>query len=71
VPFDVPAVGWVNTAKECPFEAILKNTILEADPALVVVGKIVNGLRTPTKRLCSNGGRGLNAIEEGFRRIEF
>lgn len=46
MPFDVPAVELGHRGKECSFEAILKKYNLTADPALQLLGKIVNGADT-------------------------
>src|SRR2546427_11537515 len=45
-PFDVPGVELGHHGKECSFEAILKKYGLTADPALRLLGKIVNGADT-------------------------
>ena len=71
VPFDVPAVELGHHGKECSFEAILKKYNLAADPALVLLGKIVNGADTDNTLWQQPEGAGLNAIAEGFRRLGF
>ena len=45
-PFDVKDVELGHHGKECSFEAILKKYQLDRDPALVLLGKIVNGADT-------------------------
>jgi hypothetical protein len=45
-PFDVAGVEFGHHGKECSFEAILKKYGLTDDPALVLLGKIVNGADT-------------------------
>jgi hypothetical protein len=70
-PFDVPAVELGHHGKECSFEAILKKYNLAADPALVLLGKIVNGADTDNTLWQQPEGAGLNAIAEGFRRLNF
>jgi len=53
--------------KECSFEAILKKHNLTTDPALVLLGKIVNGADTDNTLYAQPEGPGLEAIAEGFR----
>jgi hypothetical protein len=43
VLYDVKNVELGHHGKECSFEAILKKYRLTSDPALVLLGKIVNG----------------------------
>jgi hypothetical protein len=45
-PFDVPGVELGHHGKECSFDAILKKHNLTGDPALRLLGKIVNGADT-------------------------
>jgi hypothetical protein len=63
-PFDVKGV-------ECSFEAILKKYNLNGDPALVLLGKIVNGADTDNPLWNQPEGAGLEAIAEGFRHLGF
>src|SRR5437868_12583228 len=46
IPYDVKGVELGHHGKECSFEAILKKYGLTSDPALVLLGKIVNGADT-------------------------
>ena len=46
IPYDVKNVELGHHGKECSFEAILKKYKLTGDPALVLLGKIVNGADT-------------------------
>src|SRR4029450_6382062 len=46
IPFDVGGVELGHHGKECSFEAIVKKYGLTADPALILLGKIVNGADT-------------------------
>ena len=46
IPYDVKNVELGHHGKECSFEAILKKYKLTHDPALVLLGKIVNGADT-------------------------
>ena len=43
IPYDVTDVELGHHGQECSFEAILKKYNLTGDPALVLLGKIVNG----------------------------
>ena len=45
-PYDVKDVELGHHGKECSFEAILKKYKLTSDPALVLLGRIVNGADT-------------------------
>jgi hypothetical protein len=71
IPFDVPAVELGHHGKECSFEAILKKYKLNGDVALVLLGKIVNGADTDNTLWQQPEGAGLQAIAEGFRRLNF
>ena len=46
IPYDVKDVELGNHGKECSFEAIVKKYQLTSDPALVLLGRIVNGADT-------------------------
>jgi hypothetical protein len=70
-PYDVPNVEFGHHGKECSFEAILKKRKLTSDPALVLLGKIVNGADTDNTLWNQPEGAGLNAIAEGFRHLGF
>src|ERR1700687_4593558 len=48
IPYDVKDVELGHHGKECSFEAILKKYKLTADPALMLLGRIVNGADTDT-----------------------
>ena len=56
---------------ECSFEAILKKYNLTVDPALVLLGKIVNGADTDNTLYHQPEGVGLEAIAEGFRHLGY
>jgi hypothetical protein len=71
IPYDVPNVELGHHGKECSFEAILKKHGLTSDPALVLLGKIVNGADTDNSLWNQLEGYGLNAIAEGFRHLGF
>jgi hypothetical protein len=57
--------------KECSFEAIVKKYKLDSDPALVLLGKIVNGADTDNTLYHQAEGPGLNAVAEGFRHLGY
>jgi len=69
IPFDIEGAEIGHHGKECSFEAILKKYALTRDPALVLMGKIVNGADTDNTLYNQPEGPGLNAIAEGFRNI--
>ncbi|MGC2186704.1 MAG: chromate resistance protein ChrB domain-containing protein [Terriglobales bacterium] len=69
IPFDVPGVELGHHGKECSFEAILKKYKLNADPALQLLGKIVNGADTDNTLWQQSEAAGLKAVAEGFRHL--
>ena len=71
IPYDVKNVELGHHGKECSFEAILKKYKLTNDPALVLLGKIVNGADTDNSLYQQPEGAGLAAIAEGFRHLGF
>jgi hypothetical protein len=71
IPYDVPNVELGHYGKECSFEAILKKYNLTSEPALVLLGKIVNGADTDNTLYRQPEGAGLNAIAEGFRHLGY
>ncbi|HLH60547.1 MAG TPA: chromate resistance protein ChrB domain-containing protein [Ktedonobacteraceae bacterium] len=71
IPYDVKNVELGHHSKECSFEAILKKYNLTSDPALVLLGKIVNGADTDNTLWHQPEGEGLEAIAEGFRHLGF
>ena len=70
-PFDAPGADLGHRGKECSFEAILKKYNLAKDPALALLGKIVNGADTDNTLYHQPEGPGLNALAEGFRHLGF
>jgi len=70
-PFDVKNVEFGHHGKECSFEAILKKYNLAGDPALALLGKIVNGADTDNTLWQQPEGCGLEAIAEGFRHLGY
>jgi hypothetical protein len=71
IPFDAPGAELGHHGPECSFEAILKKFNLTGDPALVLLGKIVNGADTDNTLYKEPEGPGLQAIAEGFRHLGF
>jgi len=71
IPFDAPGAELGHHGQECSFEAILKKYNLTGDPALVLLGKIVNGADTDNTLYKQPEGPGLQAIAEGFRHLGF
>jgi hypothetical protein len=71
IPYDVKDVELGHHGKECSFEAILKKYGLTSNPALVLLGKIVNGADTDNSLYHQPEGPGLEAIAEGFRHLGY
>jgi hypothetical protein len=71
IPYDVKNVELGHHGGECSFEAILKKYNLTTDPALVLLGKIVNGADTDNTLWNQPEGPGLEAIAEGFRHLGY
>ena len=70
-PFDLPGVDLGHHSKECSFEAILRKYGLEAEPALSLLAKIVNGADTDNTLWNSPEAAGLKGVAEGFRHLGF
>jgi hypothetical protein len=70
-PFDIPGVDLGHHGKECSFDAILKKYNLTTDPALRLLGRIVNGADTDNTLWHQPEAAGLEAIAEGFRHLKF
>jgi len=71
IPYDMTGVELGHHGQECSFEAILKKYNLTNDPALVLLGKIVNSADTDNTLWRQPEGPGLEAIAEGFRHLGF
>jgi hypothetical protein len=69
IPYDVKGVELGHHGKACSFEAILDKYALTGDPALALLGKIVNGADTDNTLWQQPEGPGLQAIAEGFRHL--
>jgi len=68
-PFDVEGVELGHHGRECSFEAILHKHGLDSDPALALLGRIVNGADTDNALWNQPEGPGLEAVAEGFRHL--
>jgi len=64
IPYDVKNVELGHHGKECSFEAILRKYDLMKNPALALLGKIVNGADTDNTLWNQPEAAGLNAIAE-------
>ena len=71
IPYDVAGVELGHHGQECSFEAILKKYNLTGNPALALLGKIVNGADTDNALWQQPEGPGLEAIAEGFRHLGY
>lgn len=70
-PFDVKGVALGHHGQECSFEAILKQYNLTDNPALVLLGKIVNGADTDNTLWNQPEGPGLEAKAFGNRYLGY
>jgi hypothetical protein len=70
-PFDTTGAELGHHGNECSFEAILKKYHLTGNPALALLGKIVNGADTDNVLWNQPEGPGLKAIAEGFRHLGY
>jgi hypothetical protein len=68
-PFDVEGCELGHVGLRCSFETILSKYRLDEDPALKLLGKIVNGADTDNELYHQPEGPGLEAIAEGFRHL--
>jgi hypothetical protein len=71
IPYDVAGVELGHHGQECSFEAMLKKYNLTGNPALLLLGKIVNGADTDNALWQQPEGPGLEAIAEGFRHLGY
>lgn len=69
IPFDVAGVELGHHDGECSFEAILHRHGLDGDPALALLGRIVNGADTDNSLWQQPEGPGLEAVAKGFRHL--
>ena len=70
-PFDVRGTDLGHHGKECSFEAIIKKFELTSNPALMLLGRIVNGADTDNTLWNQPESAGLKAVAEGFRGLGF
>ena len=70
-PFDVEGVELGHHGKECSFDAIVRKYGLTADPALMLLARIVNGADTDNSLWHQPESAGLQAVAEGFRHLGF
>jgi hypothetical protein len=68
-PYDVKDVELGHRGKECSFDAFVKKYGLAADPAMVLLAKIVNGADTDNVLWNQPESAGVNAVAEGFRHL--
>ena len=71
IPFDVEGAELGHHGLRCSFEAILDKYDLTGDPALVLLGRIVNGADTDNALYRQPEGPGLKAVAEGFQRLGY
>lgn len=69
IPYDVKGVELGHHGKECSFDALIQKHNLDADPAMVLLAKIVNGADTDNALWNQPESAGLNAVAEGFRHL--
>ena len=69
-PYDVAGVEYGHHGQECSFDAFVTKHGLDADPAMVLLAKIVNGADTDNALWHQPESAGLNAIAEGFRHLD-
>jgi hypothetical protein len=68
-PFDVAGAELGHHGQECSFDAVLRKYDLEGDPALRLLGRIVNGADTDNALWNQPESAGLEAVADGFRRL--
>ncbi len=71
VPYDVKDVELGHHGQECSFDAIVKKYGLSADPALMLLARIVNGADTDNSLWNQPESAGLKAVAEGFSALGF
>ena len=69
-PYDTAGAELGHRGNECSFDAFCRRYhLLEKDPALILLAKIVNGADTDNSLWNQPESWGLKAIAEGFRHI--
>jgi len=71
IPYDVQGAELSHHGKKCSFDAILEKHALTANPALLLLARIVNGADTDNSLWHQPEAAGLKAIAEGFRHLGF
>lgn len=69
IPFHVRGVEFNHRAQQTPFELMLEKYELTGDPALELLGRIVNGADTDNSRYQQPEGPGIRAVTEGIRKL--
>jgi hypothetical protein len=67
IPFHVKGVEFDHRDGKTPFEAILEHHGLTSDPALALLGQIINGADTDNSLYGNAQGPGVKALSEGYR----
>lgn len=67
IPFHVPGSELAHNPNGTSFEAILDKYDLRGDPALDLMGRVINGADTDNRRFKQPEGPGVRAIADGFR----
>lgn len=67
IPFHVPGSELAHNPNGTSFEAILDKYDLRTDPALDLMGRVINGADTDNRRFNQPEGPGVRAIADGFR----
>src|SRR5437588_9886236 len=67
IPFHVPRTELAHRGNETSFEAILAKYDLLGDPALALMGRIINGADTDNRRYNQPEGPGVRAVTDGIR----
>jgi len=70
IPFDVPNAEIGHKGGRCSFEVMIEKYNL-SDPALQLMAKIVHGADVPNDLYGRPEAKGLQAIAEGFRLLDF
>jgi hypothetical protein len=70
-PFDVKGVELGHHGKECSFDAVVHKYGLDADPAMALLARIVNGADTDNALWNQPESAGLKAIAEGYRHLGY
>ncbi len=71
IPYDVQGVELGHHGKECSFDAIVRKYGLDAEPAITLLARIVNGADTDNTLWSQPESAGLKAVAEGFRHLGF